>query len=226
MGLELVLLLVNRPALQTLVDLSWQALYSGMEKGEFRHIRPPADSRLKRPFDIDAEAELLDWMDSCTIEGDTTILEAFSSLRDGATGLLHLMHYASPGSWEVWEGRAFLYLDVATGKPVPHVDALYSEDTWNETTRRLAGLPEDEFAESVCLDWMDRRKELGETLDEKEDPKIVPTYEAHNRASRTLVHAITRWLGEPALVGIIGREHLPAKEWGHGPWNLEAFLQA
>ena len=59
---------------------------------------------------------------------------------------------------------------------------------------RLAGLPEDEFAESVCLDWMDRRKELGETLDEKEDPKIVPTYEAHNRASRTLVHAITRWL--------------------------------
>ena len=50
MGLELVLLLVNRPALQTLVDLSWQALYSGMEKGEFRHIRPPADSRLKRSF--------------------------------------------------------------------------------------------------------------------------------------------------------------------------------
>ena len=135
------------------------------------------------------------------------------------------MQYASPGSWEVWEGRAFLYLDVAMGEPIPHVDDLYSEETWNETTRRLAGIPEDEFAEAVCLDWMGRRKELGETLDEKEDPKIVPTYEAHDRSSRTLVHAINRWLAEPDLVGIVGREHLPAKEWGHGPWNLKTFLE-
>jgi hypothetical protein len=91
-------------------------------------------------------------------------------------------------------------------------------------TRRLAGLPEDEFSESVCLDWMERRKELGETLDEKEDPKIVPTYEAHDRASRLLVHAVSRWRGEGDLVGVLGREHLPAGEWGHGRWNLASFL--
>ena len=46
---------------------------------------------------------------------------------------------------------------------------------------KLANLPEDEFADRVCIDWMERRKQLGETIDEKEDPKIIPTFEAHTR---------------------------------------------
>ena len=54
---------------------------------------------------------------------------------------------------------------------------------------RLAGVSQEEFAERVVLGWMDRRKELGETLDETQDPKIVPTFEAHTRASR---HSFTR----------------------------------
>ena len=33
---------------------------------------------------------------------------------------------------------------------------------------------------------MERRKELGETMDEKEDPRIVPTFEAHDRLPRPL----------------------------------------
>ena len=224
MGLEMVLLLVDTPVLNHLLATPWSALQSGMEKGAFREHRPAQDTRLKRVFAIDAEAELLDWMETCSVEGDPSVLEAFRQLRDGEEGLLHLMHYASPGAWEVWEGRAFLYLDVALGKAVPHVDALYSEDTWNETCSRLTGIAEEEFASSVCIDWMQRRKALGETLDEKEDPKIVPTYEAHDRASRTLVHAINTWSADDNLVGIIGREHLRAAEWGHGAWNLSAFL--
>ena len=135
------------------------------------------------------------------------------------------MKYASPGAWEVWEGRAFLYLDVALKTNVAHVDDLYSESTWQQACARLDGLSEDEFADAVCLDWMGRRKELGETLDEKEDPKIVPTYEAHNRASRTMVYTVNRWLKDDNLVGVVGREHLRAAEWGYGPWNLRVFLQ-
>ena len=225
MGLEMVLLLVDKPALQRLLDLPWQDLHSGMESGAFREQRPASNPRLKRLFDIDVEAELLDWMETCDIEGKPTVFEALRNLRGGEEGLLHLMYFASPGAWEVWEGRGFLYLDVALGTPVPHVDALYSEATWTDVSNHLTGLSEDEFATSVCLDWMERRKALGETLDEKEDPKIVPTYEAHDRASRTLVHAINTWKGNDDLVGIIGREHLRAAEWGHGPWNLAAFLQ-
>ena len=44
-------------------------------------------------------------------------------------------------------------------------------------------MPEEEFAEQVTIDWMDRRKQLGETLDE-EDPKSFqhtrPTQETQN----------------------------------------------
>ena len=184
MGLELVLLLVDEPALNGLLDRTWGDLYTGMEKGAFRSIRPKADARLKRSFDIDAEAELLDWMDSCSVDAKARLVDAFSSMRDGEEGLLHLMKYASPGAWEVWEGRAFLYLDVALKTNVPHVDDLYSESTWQQACTQLSGLSEDEFADAVCLDWMGRRKELGETLDEKEDPKIVPTSRTASNAIR------------------------------------------
>ena len=71
---------------------------------------------------------------------------------------------------------------------------------------------------------MSRRKELGETLDETEDAKIVPTYEAHDRATRALVYTITLCETSPTLVGVLGREHLKAAQWGHGQWNLRQYL--
>ena len=90
----------------------------------------------------------------------------------------------------------------------------------------LAGIPEEEFSQKVCLDWMDRRKELGETLDEAKDPKIIPTYEAHDRTSRLLVHTISRWNKEDGLTGIVGREHLEANKWGHGEFNIRNILNS
>ena len=72
---------------------------------------------------------------------------------------------------------------------------------------------------------MDRRKALGETLDEALDPKIVPTFEAHTRAAKSLIHVANRAVNEEDLVLIVGREHLDAAKWGHGDWNLTAVLQ-
>ena len=65
---------------------------------------------------------------------------------------------------------------------------------------------------------------LGETLDEKEDPKIIPTYEAHTRNSTLLVHAITEWKKNEQNIGIVGREHLDAI-LGHSDVNLSNYLQ-
>ena len=48
--------------------------------------------------------------------------------------------------------------------------AYWMMSQWDEVVKKLTNLPEEEFAEKVCIDWMDRRKQLGETLDEKEDP--------------------------------------------------------
>ena len=74
------------------------------------------------------------------------------------------------------------------------------------------------------MDWMERRKELGETMDEKEDPRIVPTFEAHDRVAKALVHTMTRWNNEDDLVAIIGRDHLEARKWGSFSWNLSTIL--
>ena len=59
MGLEIVVLLVDVPSLRHLMEMSWDALYSGLEQRTLRSNRPEQDARLKVNFDIDAEAELL-----------------------------------------------------------------------------------------------------------------------------------------------------------------------
>ena len=94
--------------------------------------------------------------------------------EDGEEGLLHLMRWASPGAWEVWEGRAFLYFDVLLGREVPHVDDLYAESTWSAIRAEAGKRTETELVEAVILDWMQRREALGETLDEHRDPRILP----------------------------------------------------
>jgi hypothetical protein len=197
-----------------------------MEKGHFRDSRPDADNRLNRLFDIDCEAELLDWMDSVECEYDMNVKLTLNKITNGSEGLLKLMQWASPGQWESWEARTYLYLDVALNREIANRDDLYSHSTWNDIFESLAGIPEEEFAQKVCLDWMDRRKELGETLDETKDPKIIPTYEAHDRTSRLLVHTITRWKNEDGVVGIVGREHMDAKKWGHGEFNIHNILNS
>ena len=224
MGIDLVLMLVDKECLDKILTQSWNSLYSQLEKGVMRELRPSHDPRLKRSFDIDIEAEILDWLDTITTGHEGSVFEVLRELENGCEGLLLLMQWASPGAWEVWEGRAYLYLDVALQRVIEDNTDLYSQSTWSEVFSRLNGLPEDEFSESVCLDWMERRKELGETLDESEDPKIVPTYEAHNRATRLFVHAVTTLHSNPDYVGILGREHLEPEKWGHGKWNLQNFL--
>ena len=226
MGLDMIGLLVHVPTLNHLLSLSWGQLKTGMERASLREHRPLQDPKLTTAFAIDAEANLLDWMDEQSVENEQVISQALAELTGGADGLLHLMEWASPGRWEVWEGRAFLYLENAIGKEAEDIHELYTQATWDEAKQRLHGIAESEYAERVVMDWMERRKALGETLDEALDPKIVPTFEAHTRASKALVHAVNRAMNDEDLVFVVGREHLEASKWGHGDWNLSAFLQS
>ena len=226
MGLELVLLLVDRPRLATLLERTWEEVDAAMEAGQLRASRPDRDARLVRPFDIDAEAEWLDWSEATTdAQRHLPLSEALAVCEDGEEGLLHLMRWVSPGAWEVWEGRAFLYFDVLLGREVAHVDDLYAESTWTQIMEETGKRTETELVEAVVLDWMGRREALGETLDEHRDPRILPTHEAHVRATGGLSHAVGRLTSDADLVGIVGREHLTATAWGHGPWNLTTLLQ-
>ena len=223
MGIETVLMLVNRKSLDEILDAQWNQVYDLMTNGKLRHLRPEKLPRLNRDFDIDCEAEILDWMETIG-QREGTVKSVLQDLDDGEEGLLQFMQFASPGSWECWEARSYLYLDVALGREIKDRTELYSIGTWETLVSKLGNLPEDEFADQVCIDWMERRKLLGETLDEKEDPKIIPTYEAHARNSRLLVHAITEWQNSSENIGIVGREHLDAALWGHGEFNLTNYL--
>ena len=213
MGLDMIGLLVHKPTLLHLLSLSWGELKSKMERAALRDLRPAQDNMLKTQFAIDAEADLLDWMDEQSVNAETHAGTVLANLNDGEEGLLNLMQWASPGRWEVWEGRAFLYLENATGAEAEDIHALYTEATWTTVLKRLHGISEDEYAERVVMDWMDRRKALGETLEEAEDPKIVPTFEAHTRAAKALVHTVNRAANEDDLELVVGREHLEAAKW-------------
>ena len=226
MGIETVVLLVDQLCLNSLLKMSWKELYTGMEKGSFRQSRPAGDDKLNRLFDIDCEAEILDWMDNVEVSPDSNVKTALQEISQGDEGVLKLMQWASPGEWSSWEARTYLYLDVALDREIVNQQDLYSHSTWEDVVEKLSGIPEDEFAQKVCLDWMDRRKELGETLDEKKDPKIIPTYEAHDRTSRLLVHTITKWEQEDSIIGIVGREHMDAEKWGHGENNVLKILNS
>ena len=219
-------LLVHGPTLNSLMDHTWSELMQGMDSGSFRDIRPEQDSELTNSFAIDAEAELLDWMEEQKVNETLSTREALASCQDGEEGLLLLMKWASPGQWEVWEGRAFLYLEVALKREVGDIHELYTESVWNDVHANLTGMASEEYSERVVLNWMERRKALGESLDEKDDPKIVPTFEAHTRASKALVYAVNRAAKGDQLQWIVGREHLEAVKWGHGKWNLKTFLHS
>ena len=223
MGIETVLLLVEQRSLESILKMPWNDVYQGMESGSLRVYRPEKSVRLARLFDIDCEAEILDWMEVIGAKNGS-VREVLQNLDNGEEGLLLLMNYMSLGHWECWEARTYLYLDVALDRVIESRNDLYSSTTWTDLKLKLANLPEDEFADKVCIDWMERRKQLGETIDEKEDPKIIPTFEAHTRNSKLLVHAITTWENTEGVIGIVGREHLEAVNWGHGAHNLSNYL--
>lgn len=223
MGIETVLLLVEQRSLDSILKMPWNEVYQGMESGSFRNLRPTKSDRLSRLFDIDCEAEILDWMEIIGAK-EGSMREVLQNLSNGEEGLLLLMNYMSLGHWECWEARTYLYLDVALDRVIESRKDLYSSGTWKDLKHKLANLPEDEFADKVCIDWMERRKQLGETIDEKEDPKIIPTFEAHTRNSKLLVHAITTWENTEGVIGIVGREHLEAVNWGHEAYNLSNYL--
>ncbi|MAH90977.1 MAG: hypothetical protein CMA11_04335 [Euryarchaeota archaeon] len=219
MGIDMRLHLVDGESLLNLLNMDWNEIISQMSNNTLRSSRPALDPKLNRDFDIDCEAEFLDIAEN--ISGTGTVREVL--LENFAfDALLKLVEWVSVGYWEAWEGRCFLYLENAIGRSMKDVEDMYSHSTWMELRDSLSGMSESEFSEKVCSDWMQRRKDLGETLDEKKDPRIIPTFESHDRNSRGLHYAVN----QKQHVQILGRDHLDAKFWGHGDWNLDNLLNS
>jgi hypothetical protein len=153
---------------------------------------------MERQFDIDAGAEILDFLESGELES--------------SEGMLLLARWSAIGEWEAWEGRTFIYIETLLGREVEHVDELYEPEIWLELIENISTFTKKEYSNAVVMDWMQRREKLGESLDEKSDPHILPTMEAHQRNAEGLFHVL-QMAKKEGISLLLGREHMPASKW-------------
>jgi len=213
MGLEMLVFAVHQPSLETLLNMKWSSVYDGMTTGALRALRPEQDPQLTTLFNIDIEAEILDWMDRQHPQVDGPLSDILPTITEGDEGLLWLMKWSSFGAWEVWEARSFLYLESVLGRTVESLSAMYTAGLWDEVIELVEGKSAEEISEKIIATWMNARQKLGETLEEREDPKILPTFEAHTRAAHGLVALVNRICQLDDCYALIGREHLAATQW-------------
>ncbi len=229
---DLLAMAVDSSIWMNLLTMPASELKQTMESRELREERPKADELLERRHDVDVEAEILDWFDSCEIIGENSTLHTASEIMEKggdveviAEGIWLLAEWASRGTWRCMEGRGFLYLEPYIGGELEGVDELYSYSTWLVVLSTLQGMTQDEYAEAVVLDWMARREELGETLDQKQDPLILSTMQSHQRLAKAL-HRMSRMIDQERLTLLSRREWSSYLIAGFGGFNIGTLLSS
>jgi len=234
-SVDLVARLVETEVFSNLATMQIGQLHSGLADGSIRAIRPKPVNFLERIFDIDAEAEFLDWADSNLKENpsvallETLKIQVSSGELDksaAADGLRLLSELASPGSFRCWEGRMMLYLDVMLSREIEDVDDLYSDKTWAEAATVSENWDPVTYSEAVVHEWMKQREDLGQTMDSGEDSRILPTMEAHQNFSERLIRTLHAARENPQQFLLVGRDWTDSSNWGHGEWNLGHLIEA
>ncbi|MDP7311969.1 MAG: hypothetical protein QF831_00870 [Candidatus Thalassarchaeaceae archaeon] len=229
---DLLAMAVDSSIWMNLLAMPASELKQTLESKELREDRPKADESLERRHDVDVEAEILDWVDTCGIQGEKSTLLTASEIMVGggdveniAEGIWLLAEWASRGTWRCMEGRGFLYLEPYIDGDLEGVGELYSDSTWVAVLSTLQGMTPDEYAEAVVLDWMARREDLGETLDQKQDPLILSTMQSHQRLAKSL-HRMSRMIDQESLTLLSRREWSSYLLAGFGGFNIGTLLSS
>lgn len=196
---DVILRLVDSRALERLRSLSVDQLVLAFESGRLGEERPAGDPRFHRGFGVDIEGDFLEWADA-------------SKGKLDASASLILCDWASVAEWRCWDGRLFLYVEPMLDEKLEDVEAFGSTEVWHRLAAALSRSDRESYSESVILDWMERRQELGETLNPDEDPRILPTMESHRTLTESLYNFI-ELSRDPGLSLLIGREYLDADNW-------------
>mgnify|MGYP001418315237 CR=1 FL=1 len=215
---DVILYLVDRGLLDELMIMSVGEISSAMEAASLRGSRPEADPRFHRDFDIDLEGEVLELID------ESEELDAVGSLAekesDSAMELsLLLARWCSTAQWKCWDARLFLYVEPLIQSPLSGEDAFLDYGVWEQFSGALSRTDRSSYSESVVLDWMSRREEMGETMEPSEDPMILPTMESHRTLSESLFNIIESLRGSEMEL-MAGREFLEAGRWMLGNSTL------
>ena len=227
---DLLAMVVDSSNWANLLSISASELKQSMLDKKLRITRPDVTQHLERRHDVDVEAEILDWLDSCEIIGDKSILISASEkmskgggVESVAEGIWLLAEWSSKGTWKCMEGRGFLYLEPYIEGKIDGVSELYLEDTWSAAFSTLKTMTADEFEESVVLDWLSRREELGETLDQNQDPRILSTMQSHQRLARSL-HQVSMLINQDQYTLLTRRDWSSFLTAGFGGFNIGTLL--
>lgn len=215
---DVMLHLVDRGLLDEIMSMKVEDISSAMEGSSLRASRPEADPRFHRDFDVDLEGEVLELIDG---SADIGGVEQLSQATDDASMELRLLlaKWCSSAQWRCWEARLFLYVEPMLESPVEDSDDFLLPEVWDQFSEALSSTDRSSYSESVVLDWMSRREDMGETMEPAEDPMILPTMESHRTLSESLFN-IMESLRRSEMELMAGREFLEAGGWMLGRAKL------
>ena len=215
---DVLLHLVDRGLLEEIMSMTVGEISSAMEGSSLRASRPEADPRFHRDFDVDLEGEVLELIDRSVDLGEGVQLS--QATGDASMDLrLLLAKWCSSAQWRCWEARLFLYVEPMLEGPVADSDDFLLPEVWDQFSEALSSTDRSSFSESVVLDWMSRREDMGETMEPAEDPMILPTMESHRTLSESLFNVMES-LRRSEMELMAGREFLEAGKWMLGRAKL------
>ena len=214
----MMLHLVDRGLLDEIMSMTVGDISSAMEGSSLRSSRPEADPRFHRDFDVDLEGEVLELIDRSVDLGEGVQLSQATGDASMELRLL-LAKWCSSAQWRCWEARLFLYVEPMLEGPVADSDDFLLPGVWDQFSEALSSTDRSSYSESVVLDWMSRREDMGETMEPAEDPMILPTMESHRTLSESLFNVMES-LRRSEMELMAGREFLEAGKWMLGRAKL------
>ena len=225
---DVILNLVHHSNFQKLVSMTLQELFEKVEDSSLRNYRPELDSRFHRDFDVDLEGDIMEWSDKIS---DLVISETIYSQpikESEIAGLTILLaKWCSFSEWRCWDARLFLYVEPMLEYNISNSNDFLKFSLWEDFMSSLSKTDKKSYSESVVLDWMSRREELGETMEPSEDPRILPTMSSHSNSSE-LLHIFLDSFDSKNISLLIGREYLEYESWslnGSYLYDLEEIVK-
>ena len=225
---DVILNLVHHSNFQKLVSMTLQELFEIVEDSSLRNYRPELDSRFHRDFDVDLEGDIMEWSDKIS---DLVISETIYSqpIKESEIAELTILlaKWCSFSEWRCWDARLFLYVEPMLEYNISNSNDFLKFSLWEDFMSSLSKTDKKSYSESVVLDWMSRREELGETMEPSEDPRILPTMSSHSTSSE-LLHIFLDSFDSKNISLLIGREYLEYESWslnGSYLYDLEEIVK-
>ena len=196
---DVILRLIDSNALNRLRSMSIEQLVLAFESGRLGDERPAGDPRFHRSFSVDTEGDFLEWADKS------------NGQLDAAASLI-LCDWSSVAEWRCWDGRLFLYIEPILDENFEDTEEFLKLDVWDRLASSLSTKDRQSYSESVIIDWMQRREQLGDTLNPDEDQRILPTMESHKSLTESLFDFMELYQ-EEGLNLLIGQQYLDPEEW-------------